>query len=369
MARDTDLDFFVGLQSWLQRLLVDQSRLLVAFSGSYTSAVGLTFLRSAYKGELDVAFVKTKEDTWRSDLSAAWAERLGLKSRFRVLDMSKVVEEYESQLEDLFQVRARWMPSLVANTLDYLSMATSAPIVWFGDRNVCLLAGVPQTRSRLVAPFAHLSHYQVRKLGALFDVRDEWVAQDPALPGELYKETVEEYWGLDHLVGIWKTHSGDFEWAKKLRGKVSNFDWAAGQVRGSLEEVLMTEIVSKARKPKHYPPLTYNLNSRVLLDGPFDVEDWNAELREFRLGSVRCSEIPSQYKTNYLAIAGQTETGQQVSFDIYGSRKNLECLQSKLLPETFFSIRNRDGSMFSIHLCMPEEAMESLDDQIEEMLE
>lgn len=326
-------------------------------------------MESCYSGGIDITHVKIKEEPWREDQCKLWVRYLRSKGSLRTLDLDPVAEAYEDQVEDLFEIRCAYVPKLVTASLELLSLATGKPVIWFGDRNVRVLSGIPNLSTKLYAPLAHLSHTQVRKLGAIFDVDDKWLYNNDFIPGGKYQDSVEEYWGLDFIVGIWLAHKRDFERTSQSPLLVNNFDWAGWKVKDDFEKVVMSEVIEKASSVRSLPASTYNPCNLTLLDGPFDVRSPGIGYKSIQLGGVKTAVTKTEYKIDYLQVEGTSQEGETFIFSIYGSKDNLEETMKRVDTSMKFRIENKTGAIYNVTLSLPAPAKQEMIGNLHRMLE
>lgn len=353
-----EISHFVDLQRWLHHTLLEEPGVVFPFTGSYTSVVSYALLKSAYKGKVDLVFIKVLSEPWKEELCRLWVNKLGVKCR--TLDLTPIATCLEDQVEDIFELKSTYTPDVVKLGLKCLAEATRRPIIWSGDRNVEVLSGPPNLGVRTIAPLSGMTHAQVRRLGVVLEVDDSWLSQEQALPPGLYPQVAEAYREFDYLVGVWQSHYNDFQDTGQSPLDIRTFDWTSTALEDEHDKVVLSEIAERHAGVHAENLKVYRDLRSCRWGGPFDVGHSSSEKFE-TLGSIFCSVV-GEGKVPSLQIRATTNEGRDITFTVHGSGENVRSLLARLdQPAPKYSLRSREGEVERIiQLELTEESREDL---------
>jgi len=338
---------FRDLKNWLSSRLEDAPGVLAAFSGSYSSAVGLALLMKCYKGPIDPVFICVKDDVWRGDLAEEWLSRLGCKSGLRRMIFNETVDDLEEQVPDLYETRQALLPGYVLLGLEMLSRTFRYSVAWFGDRNVAVTSGIPQTTVPFYAPLSRLPYQEVRALGKFLSVDDGWLRKWDGIPSGWYTSFSTRYQKFDRLVGWALAHREDIRDISEdgelndviFQGGQESFKWMGWVPEDTYDRVTLVEIVNHMLSSHRVEAQQFGVSgdSTQMLNSGYTMHfTGNVPQNPTLLGSVRVQADASMSSSNLL-LSGINDSGQKLAM---GVSVPSEKICSKLLSK--FSGQTRD---------------------------
>lgn len=374
---------FRDLQRWLGSELESSEGVVVGFTGSYTSAVGMALLKRVYQKTIWPVFVCVKEDVWKLDLAEAWLTRLGVPAELQKLIFNETVDDLEDQAPALKRGREVCHSVYVRAGLNMMALSTGFPLVWLGDRNSVALHGLPSSQARTYAPLADLSHAQVRELGAFLSVDESWIPSWGGAPADWVKSERVRMQKLDRLVGWVAAHKEDIaevgaespQGDAVLRGSSNGFRWMGWVPDDAHDRVQIAEII-EAGKSSHAKPaqklVTFE-NDVELLSNDYQLSLSGTPSSDLTvLGSVRVSAEVDLTGNLALRFTGIRDDGQAVSFGVrVQSEQGVDRLLKKLGSEERLPLPVRlslDGEDVWFMLSLSTEGMRSLKAALEDLL-
>lgn len=371
------------LRNWVARQLEGYSGVVVGFSGSYCSAVGLRLLQKSYEGPLLPVMVSVKDDPWKLDLAETWLQQVGSKYALKTIILNETLDDLEDQIEGLQQRREAFRRDLVQLSLEAVAKATGWPIAWMGNRASVALRGLPVSSVPHLAPLAQLSWSRVRQLGATLSVQDDWLQQWDGVPPRWYSSECVRAQKVDRVIGWSQAHREDLadaespeEWSSAIYGSPGQtFRWMGWIPEDTADRVLLGEIVEEAKEGGQRCAAGFGDSESVvqLLGSEYKLSLLGTPPKGLSLlGSVRAQSDPSVGGVNRLLLTGVDDQGRKVSFGIVmDSPQACSRLLEKIHPHLQFRLPVRlqgDESDLWYMLSLSVQGMQSLKDALEDLM-